>query len=390
MPWHELVYTSQFKYGVCCKWKDDGHLITTDQSSQEHYSSKRMKDLRKRMIAGEEIPECSPCWEDEYNNKFSMRMRRNLHYYGTGNLHIDSDEVKSTLDQTSNGDYHVNNLHGMHISTGDKCQLRCIDCSPAFSRSILKDYAKLGWDENFKARRIITTDAKTDEHAHWQSIKNNSKNLKIIRLTGGEPSINQHFTDYLNWCVDQNIAQYVEIHLPTNCVNIKQSFIEPLKHFKKTMFSLSVDGIGDLDEYLRYPTNWNKKVKHINQLIELFPESGIHTVIYSLNVLHIDQLFRWGSQFSIDHQFEMLSYPEELSIRHMPDNLKQIALDKINRIDLSTGTELAKNGIQAVANRLTESGDPAQWAKCVDIIAGYDKIRRKSLTKIIPEFKILG
>ena len=390
IPWNELVYTSQYNYGVCCKWQDDGNLIATSNSATDHYHSDRMADLRQRMINGEDIPECSPCWEDEANGKFSMRNRRNQHYYGKADLRVDSQEVESIIANTVNGMYSVDNLHGMHISTGDKCQLRCIDCSPAFSRSIYKDYERLGWDKNFKARRVITTDRKNNELAHWQSIKDNSRNLKIIRLTGGEPSINTHFVDYLNWCVDQGIAQDVEIHLPTNCVNIKPALIEPLTHFKKTMFSLSVDGVGDLDEYLRYPTNWNKKVKHIEQLIDLFPYSGIHTVVYSLNVLQIDQLFHWGQQFPVVHNFEMLNYPEELSVRHLPNDLKQQALEKIHSLNLDNANDFTKHSVLAVADRLQESGDLQQWNKCKEIIKAYDSIRKKSLHNIIAEFKKIG
>ena len=97
----------------------------------------------------------------------------------------------------------------------------------------MKDYKKLGWDKNFKARRHVTQviDLRQREQAHWDSIRENSRNLKIIRLTGGEPSINNNFVDYLKWCVKNKIAQEVEIHIPTNAVNVKDSFLEAFCYY---------------------------------------------------------------------------------------------------------------------------------------------------------------
>jgi len=394
VPWNELVYTSQFNYGVCCIWKDDGNLVSSSEKSDKHYNSAKMKDLRRRMLNKEEIPECQACWDNENNNKFSMRMRRNQHYYGVADLQHEDAEIEHILsDTTKDGSYHTNNIHSLHVSTGDKCQLRCIDCSPAYSRSILKDYKKLGWDNNFKSRRLVATDNEFSpfaESAHWESIRQNSYNLKIIRLSGGEPSINRNFIDYLNWLVEENIAQNIEIHIPTNCVNIKNNFLEPLKHFGKTVICLSVDGIGKLDEYLRYPTNWEKKLENINYMARVFPESYIHTVIYSLNVLDIDKIYKWGTQYQLMHSFDMLTFPDELSIRNLPDNLKQIAINKIKNVikelkghtDVYNKEEFTLNSLTAILNRLSEPGNPEQWTKCQQIIKGYDTIRKQPLHEI--------
>ena len=395
VPWNELVYSSQMNYSVCCKWQEHSNKnISSSSPTLDHYNGEEMKQLRSRFIRGEQIPECRACWEDEENGRFSLRMRRNQHYHGRDDLYIGDDEIKHIIDDTkTDGSYNTNNIHGLHISTGDKCQLRCIDCSPAYSRSILKDYERLGWDKNFKARRYITDKKMFDEDAHWNSVKENSKNLKIIRLTGGEPSIDKKFEEYLNWCVVENIAQDVEIHIPTNAVNVKDSFLEPLKKFKKVMFSLSVDGIGELDEYLRYPTRWDKKIQNIEKIIDLFPHSNIHTVVYSLNVLALDKIYNWAKSFDVLHSIELLTYPDELSIKHLPDPIKQKALDRIQPIIKNHNgsvspnkydkKEYSLNGLSAVVKRLSMPGDSAQWNRCTDIIKSYDTIRRNPLNQII-------
>ena len=397
VTWNELVYSSQMNYSVCCKWQEHSKKNTaSNKSSVEHYNSVQMKKLRKKFIQGKQINECKACWEDEDNGRFSMRMRRNQHYYGKSDLNVDDKEVSKVINDTGlDGSYNTENIHGLHISTGNKCQLRCIDCSPAYSRSILKDYEKLGWDKNFKARRHVSNN-KVSEDEHWQSIKDNSQNLKIIRLTGGEPSINNRFIEYLNWCVDTGIAEKVMIHIPTNAVKISDSFLQPLKKFKKVMFSLSVDGVGELDEYLRYPTNWNKKIQNIEKIIDLFPDSNIHTVVYSLNVLKLKEIYEWGKKYPVQHSIELLTYPEELSVKHLPDNLKEITLKQIiplvENISVKKTNNVydkenyALNGLSAVVNRIKQQGSVDEWNKCFNIIKSYDTIRKKPLNKIIDNF----
>ncbi len=396
IPWNELVYGSQMNYSVCCKWQEhDDKNTNSDKPAVEHYNSARMKNLRQRFIEGAPIPECKACWEDEDNGRFSMRMRRNQHYYGKADISIDDDVVKNVVQQTVDGGYNTNDLHGLHISTGDKCQLRCVDCAPAYSRSILKDYKKLGWDKNFKARRHVTQviDLRQREQAHWDSIRENSRNLKIIRLTGGEPSINNNFVDYLKWCVKNKIAQEVEIHIPTNAVNVKDSFLEPLKEFKKVMFSLSVDGVNDLDEYVRYPTNWSKKIDNVEKMIKLFPHSNIHTVVYALNVFNLENIYKFGEQYPINHSIELLTYPDELSVRHLPNHIKDEVIKKLQPLLSETSAsknihdldkkQYSLNGLSAVVSRLREPGTEEQWQKCKSIVKAYDTIRKKPLNSIL-------
>lgn len=394
VPWNELHTTSQYQYLACCKWLDtsDNNVYTTSPAI-EHYNSKQMKDFRLRMIAGDKLPECQGCWTDEDNGNISPRMRRNLHYYGKHDVRFDDSAVESVVKNTAvDGSYNLDNMHALQINTGDKCQLRCIDCSTAYSRSIKKDYEKLGWKDDFKSRRLIASDLgdrSTVEKLHWKHLKENTNDqLKIIRVSGGEPSIDKYFIDYLNYCVDIGISKNVEILLHTNGVNLKKEFLEPLTHFSKVTFNISVDGVGKLDEYLRYPTNWDKKLKNIQTAVKLFPHCGFNTIAYSLNVLALDEVCYWAKEFAVDHHIEMLNYPDELNVVHLPQELKTKAIDKLETL-LKTYNESDRIAINvnAVINRLKQNGNSSQWEKSRNIIQSYNTIRKHSLESIIPEFK---
>ena len=84
VPWRELTFSSQNQYSVCCKWDESKSvgLVDSNNSINEHWNGKLMKDLRQKFINGDNIPECAWCWKDEKANKVSARLRRNQHYYG--------------------------------------------------------------------------------------------------------------------------------------------------------------------------------------------------------------------------------------------------------------------------------------------------------------------
>ena len=95
VPWRELTFSSQNQYSVCCKWDESKSvgLVDSNNSINEHWNGKLMKDLRQKFINGDNIPECAWCWKDEKANKVSARLRRNQHYYGQADIIFSSNTM---------------------------------------------------------------------------------------------------------------------------------------------------------------------------------------------------------------------------------------------------------------------------------------------------------
>ena len=66
----------------CCRFLEDyrpkDHTLD-NYSIQEIFDSDFQNDLRKRILAGERLEGCTRCYEEEDNNKKSLRMRLNEH-----------------------------------------------------------------------------------------------------------------------------------------------------------------------------------------------------------------------------------------------------------------------------------------------------------------------
>lgn len=400
VPWKELYITSNGTYGLCCM--EDQNLIKQrlpiDVPITTHWNSDYIKQVRTDFIQGNDLPQCRLCWDEEAGGKVSGRQRRNQQYYGQADINIGDAIINTTMNNTSADGSTTEEIQGLFFNVGDTCQLRCIDCSPSYSRSIRKDYENLGWTVNIKARREIrSTDLLHNQTKHdyylWQRVREVGQNVRWIRVSGGEPTLSKGLLDFLNWSNKQGYAKNSVLFITTNVANVKQEFINALKPFQQVQLSMSVDGVGAVDEYLRYPTNWNKKESIIDQLLEQFPQSSIHSTIYSLNVGDFINLVKWVETKPTRQTIQTLVYPDELSVRHLPYAYKQEILEQLAPYQTASKYQVSdkydavsyrNNNIAGIIHQLQQPGDPNQWQKAKDIVNAYDTIRPYKLKDLIP------
>jgi sulfatase maturation enzyme AslB (radical SAM superfamily) len=230
-------------------------------------------------------------------------------------------------------------------------------------------------------------------------LKDVASNVQWLHIGGGEPTLSRPLLNFLKWCIEKNLASNISIFLTTNSVNIKQEFIDVVKQFKLCIFSFSVDGIGLLDEYIRYPTNWSKKEQTIKKLSVEFPSSAINTVVSSLNINCLTPLVEWSIENNLLLSFTSLVEPGSLAIHHMPEVMKNQARESINKLinqtkTTSTGTSTnlfdkntyLLNGLEGLIKQLAVPGNPDKWNECLDIVRGYDSIRPIKLNQSNPYF----
>lgn len=387
VPWNELYLGPNGTYDVCCFAKDNHSTrINIDQSIAFYRNSDSLKQLRKDFIDGKSIPMCDWCWREEDSGNVSGRIRRNQRYFSKGDLRLGDVEIQSLIDSTSPDGSTDQPVLGLHFYVGNQCQLRCIDCNPTYSRSILKDYDRLGWPINFKTRKQFRDlDLANDRNLHtqhlWQRVTEVADNVQWLQVSGGEPTLSIELLKFLQDFAQRGYAGRTALLLNTNCVNIKQPFIDAMKPFKMVRLNLSVDGVGKVDEYLRYPTNWSKKETIIDQLLAEFNGNTISTTVYNLNVADLPVLIDWAISKNVNHSIITLSYPEELQIQNLPTEYKQEIINSL------LSYQHHNVAVSSIINQLQQPCDPAQWQKTKDIINGYDSIRPFKLEQAVPGFK---
>ena len=72
---------------------------------------------------------------------------------------------------------------------------------------------------------------------------------------------------FFSFCIEKNIAKDKILYYNTNCAqSIPNKIIEMWKHFKHITVNLSVDDVGERNDYIRYPVKWPQFLKFLNTI----------------------------------------------------------------------------------------------------------------------------
>jgi sulfatase maturation enzyme AslB (radical SAM superfamily) len=78
----------------------------------------------------------------------------------------------------------------------------------------------------------------------------------------------------------------------------KSDRIDQWKRFEKVKITLSIDGIGERFDHLRYPLKWSVVENNIHRMLSEFPSNTEFTINHSitpLNILYYDEFLQWAS-----------------------------------------------------------------------------------------------
>lgn len=137
------------------------------------------------------------------------------------------------------------------------CNLSCVHCYVPSSPNI-KIKNELSTEEIFK---II-------DFAH-------KKNVREIRLTGGEPLIRKDIIDIINYATSKGLFVSIE----TNGLLISEEFLQSLKDPLKVSFGVSLDGPKEIHEKIRGKGTFDKTV---NSIVLLKKYNINYTIITSV------------------------------------------------------------------------------------------------------------
>ena len=96
--------------------------------------------------------------------------------------------------------------------------------------------------------------------------ENNFKHLKQVNFLGGEPLIIKEHTDFLKQCIKHGIAKNMVLFYTTNLTVLKDELFDVWSEFRHVYLGVSIDGYKEVDDYIRYPSRWDRIEKNIKQV----------------------------------------------------------------------------------------------------------------------------
>ena len=307
-PFVHIQRNSYGEFNPCCMFST--RIYSEYDSIQDAFNGKENRILRQKMLNDEKIPGCDKCYRDESLGKSSYRQRFNSRY---DEQYINNPTIKE-----------------LELALGNKCNYKCVDCNTKYSTSWYDDDILLNRTYNtFKGREVINKIYDGDFEI---------MDLNEIKILGGEPFLEKRYIDLFKKINAENINLFF---VTNNSIFPNEEWLTQLKRFKSINFNISIDGVYDVAEFVRYGTKFSKYEKNYKRWLDLnLSNMSVipHFVFHSLNVLNFDQTIEWLAKI-YDHKIEkilnyisydFLSMPEMLNCSFLTDNCKHNILSNVS------------------------------------------------------------
>lgn len=241
------------------------------------------------------------------------------------------------------------------------CNIKCTTCGPANSSQWIGDYTKLNlWTHPDQKKQF--TRMSEEAPIKIEFLKNTLATAKYdtfrLDIFGGEPSINPLILDFIDWLANSEYASKVMINVTTNGTRFFQKLIDYHHRFKYIMIQVSIDGIEDHFEYLRYGAVWEEvknnilKYDSLSQELNNFSVS-LHYTLSWMNSLHFADFYKWTFENTVNMNGLNLTKvmgPKRYSVDILPpkskEEIKRKVLEKVKSIDMSDLSDAAQNQFQ--------------------------------------------
>jgi len=446
LPFIHLATTTEGNCRLCCKVskfdtinKPNGTPYNVNVDSiDEIWNSDHYNQIRDRILADEQLPECKTCWreEDIYTSDWSKykqdelpskRRKENQKWLHREKTRL-SDNFQTVVDDPK--------IRYFDVRLSNLCNLKCRMCWPHFSSQIVKeqkDFAKAGLPTHYKNYDVN----EWDTQLLWEGIENNLIAVEEISFVGGEPTLHEGIYDLLQRLVDTGLSENIRLKFTTNLTNLQERWLKLFPSFKNIIINGSIDGVREINNYIRHPSDWLTIEENIDRLIairrENFLSITLTPVIQIYNIFNVGEMIEWYVEkwlkleykktqlyFALD--LDLLYDPGYLSVKRLNvqgkkawhddvfkptmDYLDDI-INNIDRYDVDSRNywyvliELRKRIINIavymeVVNYDTQTDewdywfsdttDPKLQKQLVDYTKQLDKHRGQDVTDIIPGF----
>jgi len=263
--------------------------------------------IRKEMQEGGRPAACQKCWNLEDQGIRSDRQVKNetLDYY------LDRDISFIKQDAIKQGE----TIKMLKLLTSYTCNAMCVICNPSASSSWNVLAQKM--NPLFPINHYQLVDIKRVK----QQV--DFRNLAALSLIGGEPLYEKKNLELLEYILEQgNDSIFISI-VTNGSVALTSKWKEALGRFRNINFSVSIDGIGRVFEYTRYPLRWVDLQDNLRFFRELTNNISSNYTVSNLNVLYHQETVQWFLDQKINFSINPIYKPEYLSPSALPADIKK-------------------------------------------------------------------
>lgn len=399
IPWIQLSTKSNGSFRLCCiasqepgegvLRNDQGAALNTLNSSpKEAWNSELAKRVRKEMLDGKKPELCKTCWKKESLGGSSKRIASNKIFSSSMNLKLATD--------TTSEDGSINFApQYLDLRMGNFCNLKCAMCDPASSNQWYDDHVTIHKNLSFndggqnvilkrgKSGKYMPQDSTYDWYeksdSFWNELNDYYPHIRQIYFVGGEPLIIKKHYEVLSMLVRKGFAGKIRLEYDTNLSVLPDKVVQLWKHFEHVWIRLSVEGVGELNNYIRYPSRWETIKSNFGRLQEMNSNFKLDlTVTWQIyNLLGVDDI--WHQFDGLGHA-RILRWPPYFEVRNLPKEIKVMA---INRLSDSKYRNKSEHLINYLSSHLEECSVDA-IVEFIRVTRALDSMRTNKFSSLYP------
>ena len=278
-PWTHTYLSPQTERRMCCASREpaqsfEQYIDTSNGTGKyapltldQHWNSEHMKSVRRRMQAGEILPECEVCNDKLLNTSVYRTYFWHLFKHKYDDVVASTDATGYTTMKPVSWDYRFSNL----------CNFKCRTCGDMLSSA---------WE----------TEQKTHNMTNWHNPKNNwmlpeirqeitkfqdeqiesefaqaveEHRVEEVYWVGGEPLMYEQHWRYMKRIVELGDGGRVYARYNTNLSRIEHRSVnlyrDILSNIRDWQICASLDGTGDIGEYIRTGLDYKQFCKNFEQ-----------------------------------------------------------------------------------------------------------------------------
>ena len=302
---NHMCITVSASWRPCCRFNSFPYVNINSVNFENYRKSDFYQDIISDMKDGW-ASGCKKCEQEENRNHTSLRQVLNKELSG-------SDDIEY-----------------IEISLSNKCNLACKMCSPTYSTTWNK---MLISNPELKEYYIAANQPKISVSNIFQSV--NLSKIKSIKYLGGEPFITPETKDLFEYLDNAGVIGNITFTCNTNCTFFPSKWLKYLEKFKKVVIELSIDGVGSVNDYIRYGKNWNivepiiKKWEHYSKNTNT--DLNIFSTVQAYNLHDMKNVKLLAKSINVDHYSSLLVVPDFLSVHVLPNEYLELIKDDYNQ-----------------------------------------------------------
>ena len=282
-PWVHTYLSPQTERRMCCASREPSQnfeqYIDTSAGTgkyipitlEQHWNSEHMKSVRRRMMAGETLPECEVCNDKLLNVSVYRDYFWHLFRGRLDQVWNNTDADGSTTMRPVSWDYRFSNL----------CNFKCRTCGDMLSsawESEQKQNDMVDWT-NPKNNWMRTDIRGQIEHFQENQVEAEfskaveSHSVEEVYWVGGEPLMYEQHWRYMKRIIELGDGGKLYARYNTNLSRIAYRGIDLYKDILCNIYDWqicgSLDGTGEIGEYIRTGLVYSTFIDNFRQGVEI-------------------------------------------------------------------------------------------------------------------------